>query len=97
MVAEDPSTNRFLFVISRQQPQLYEYVRSAFSPEEEVRVIVDRRVADRRRASAPGSAERRRSDRRVRTDVVEELKARGCAFVPAGGGPALDSQIVLGA
>jgi hypothetical protein len=79
--AASPAAGRFVFVISRREPQIYEYVREAFALEGDVAVVVDRRVGERRHHAAPRGAERRRQDRRIRGDVADDLKSRGCAFV----------------
>jgi hypothetical protein len=87
-------------VISRQQPQLYDYVTEAFSVDGEVDVIVDRRLSQRRRPSRGderGTADRRRIDRRVRTDIDDELKGRGCAFVPVADRAPTPSQASISA
>jgi hypothetical protein len=83
-------TSRFVFVISRDQPQLHEYVQQAFASQADVRVIVDRRVASRRHQQAARQPDRRRAERRVRTEIEAELKARGSALVAASADPAKD-------
>lgn len=70
-----------LFVISRQQPQLYGYVRENFALEPDVEIIIDRRVAGRRQLSQVPRVERRRRDRRSRPEVDEQIQSLGCAFV----------------
>ena len=47
---------------------------------ETAEVILDRRVAERRRRQEPVTVDRRRSDQRTR-DVTQELKAYGWALV----------------
>jgi hypothetical protein len=84
-------TSRFVFVISREQPQLHEYVRRAFSREADVRVIVDRRVTTRRHQAGSHVPDRRRTERRVRTEIEAELKARGSALVAAD--PSKDPEV----
>ena len=73
-----------LFIVSRQQPELYSYLTQEFSEEPDVRVILDRREGERRqhaerRASEP--ADRRHSDRRGETGVGGQLSSLGYAFV----------------
>jgi hypothetical protein len=86
-----------LFIVARQEPELYKYLSTEFSSEDDVRVIVDRRVADRRRGGdgdAPHSVERRRGDRRAQAHVAQQLSSLGYAFVrvethqPGGPAPA---------
>jgi hypothetical protein len=55
---------RLLFVVSREQPQRYDSLAHAFSGDEEVKVIFDRRRGERRQRSQVPSVERRRRDRR---------------------------------
>jgi hypothetical protein len=88
-------TSRFVFVISREQPQLHEYVQRTFAGEADVRVIVDRRVVTRRHRDGPHEPDRRQAERRVRTEVDDELKARGSALVAAAADPSKDSGVNL--
>jgi hypothetical protein len=60
---------RLLCLVSRDRPQLFDYVRQAFAAEEDVQVILDRRLA-----SGPADAERR-------GQPLAGLKDLGCAFV----------------
>jgi hypothetical protein len=63
---------RLLCLVSRDQPQLFDYVRRAFSEEEDVEVLFDRR--------GPGlSSDRGHPERRVQP--LAELRDLGCAFV----------------
>jgi hypothetical protein len=56
---------RVLFVVSRERPERYDSLAQAFSDDDEVQVIFDRRHADRRRQQAPiAGTDRRRRDRR---------------------------------
>lgn len=76
--------SQHLFIVSRQQPELYSYLTQEFSEEPDVRVILDRREAERRRqpdrrASEP--TDRRHSDRRGDTEVDGQLSSLGYAFV----------------
>jgi hypothetical protein len=73
-----------LFIVSRQQPDLYSYLTREFSEEPDVRVILDRRQGERRRHPAgsdvtPGN--RRQADRRDRADIGGQLSTLGYAFV----------------
>jgi class 3 adenylate cyclase/tetratricopeptide (TPR) repeat protein len=70
-----------LFVVARHNVSLYEYLKQEFASEP-IAVILDRRQGERRQASAPNDAERRRAERR-RLSVEEPLRARGFAIVPA--------------
>jgi hypothetical protein len=56
---------RLVFVVSRQQPERYDFLKRAFSDEETVEIVLDRRRGQRRRQSVASDTERRRSDRRT--------------------------------
>ena len=73
-----------LFIVSRQQPDLYRYLSREFSTESDVEVILDRRYGERRnhgerRANPRG--ERRQTERRSKTDLGGQLNTLGYAFV----------------
>jgi len=71
-----------LFIVDRQQPDLFSYLAREFSGEPEVTVILDRRRGERRRSRRPGaSADRRQSDRRSKAESLSQLATLGYAFV----------------
>lgn len=70
-----------LFIVSRDNPALYEVLRREFEGEPEVEVILDRRYGDRRRAATPVAIERRRGERRGHPEVEERLRSLGWAIV----------------
>ncbi len=66
---------RFLFIVARQLPGVYEHLCQQFGAEPDVEVIIDRRKAPA--SGAEGHhVERRRNDR-----VDEQLRVMGYAFV----------------
>ncbi len=70
---------RHLFLVSRQDARLYEYLVDRFRDDSNVEVILDRRQGERRsRAQSAGHAggDRRRADRRTRREVDLELQIR---------------------
>ena len=70
------------FIVSRESPQQFEYIKQAFAGEETVRVILDRRVGTRRARPVPGGVvERRRRDRRSRAHLDRELHTLGWALI----------------
>jgi hypothetical protein len=79
-----PRPNRLLFVIARDRLRLHQSFMEMFSEEEDIGVIFDRRVRERRQAGGPAGAERRRADRRARLHVADELQTRGYAKVMIG-------------
>lgn len=69
---------RHLFLVSRHEARLYEYLLERFRDDVNVEVILDRRRGERRRGS-PGhvqAVDRRRSDRRTRREIDLELQVR---------------------
>jgi hypothetical protein len=68
-----------LFVVSRRQPELYEYLVQQFGDEPDVTVLLDRRTGQRRQPAPPGprDGERRRAERRRNTDAAYELLTMG--------------------
>jgi hypothetical protein len=69
-----------LFIVSRLEPQLFEYLSREFASEDDVNVILDRRLGERRR-SAGTRVERRRGDRRALGHIPRQLRSLGYAFV----------------
>jgi hypothetical protein len=73
---------RELFIVARDRSDLYRYLSQTFADADNVEVIWDRRVGDRRQVDeGPASPERRRRDRRARPTVDEELRTVGYAFL----------------
>jgi len=72
---------RTLFIVSRDDGDLYGYLRERFATDTAVEVILDRRVMERRRRHAPQNVERRRTDRRRRPEIEEELQVRSHAIL----------------
>jgi hypothetical protein len=66
---------RFRFIVGRDHEQLYEHLVRSLAGEDEVEVILDRRVEPRRRGGGTPP------DRRVQTRVDEGLRVFGWAFV----------------
>jgi hypothetical protein len=73
---------RYLVVVASEQIGLYAELLDRFRDDSNVRVVLDRRRAERRLGGIdPGGDERRVRDRRRRKDVEEELKTRSHAIV----------------
>ena len=71
-----------LFIVARQQPDLFSYLSREFAAEPDVTVIVDRRQGERRTTPRPTApADRRQSDRRSKAGNVGQLSTLGYAFV----------------
>src|SRR2546428_13956509 len=67
---------RHLFLVSRHEPRLYEYLLDRFGHDVKVEVILDRRRGERRRRSERQGPERRQADRRTRRALDLELQVR---------------------
>jgi len=74
----DKPMARHLFLVSRHEARLYEYLLERFRDDGNVEVILDRRRGERRRRSPAQGQEpdRRRSDRRTRREIDLELQVR---------------------
>ena len=72
---------RRLVVVSRQHPDLYVYLRDRFAGETDVDVMLDRRLADRRRERVATEVDRRSRGRRQRQDVDLQLRVRSHVIV----------------
>lgn len=70
-----------LFIVSRLEPQLFEYLSREFASEDDVNVILDRRLGERRRSAGTRDVERRRGDRRTLGHIPRQLRSLGYAFV----------------
>jgi len=70
---------RHLFLVSRHDARLYEYLVDRFRDDRNVEVILDRRHIERRGRTHPPAyvgGDRRRGDRRTRRELDLELKVR---------------------
>jgi hypothetical protein len=67
---------RHIFLVSRLETRLYEYLLERFRDDGNVEVILDRRRGDRRLRAQAQEPDRRRSERRTRREVDLELKIR---------------------
>jgi len=75
---------RYLFIVTREEPELWAHLKREFVNEEGVVVMLDRRRSDRRRSGAAwGGTERRRLDRRVHPSIQHELNTLNFALVRA--------------
>jgi hypothetical protein len=73
-----------LVIVRRNDTELFEYLQGRFAGERGVRVILDRRMRDRRRDESPVTDERRRvRTRRIRSGDVSPLGYTIVRFTPA--------------
>ncbi len=70
-----------LFIVAREQKRLYEVLAKIVSVGAGLRIIVDRRLGERRRRGDQVPGERRRGDRRARPEVDVELRSSGYTFL----------------
>ena len=76
-----------LFIVAAGEEELYRYLREQFGVHEDVAVIMDRRVGERRRPPPHlPEPERRQGERRVRRQVDADLRSLGFAVIPINGG-----------
>lgn len=80
-----PAAVRYLVIVSRERPDLYEELSRRFADDPTARVFYDRRAGDRRQRDAPAPTERRRTDRRQATmQVTAGLWLAGYVIVRVG-------------
>lgn len=79
----DKGMPRYLLVVARHQREFYDAIQRAFAGHETVRLILDRRVSQRRQRTGAFLLDRRRSDRRRTSSAVDEqLRTLGWSLVP---------------
>jgi hypothetical protein len=66
---------RYLYVVSRRDPALFEFLKARFADDENVEVILDRRADPAPPGPAPPV------ERRVRAEVAEEIRVRSYAVI----------------
>ena len=74
-----------LFIVSRLETDLFEYLSREFATEDDVRVIFDRRQGERRRGGGTHDVERRQGDRRAQSHISRQITSLGYAFVRLDG------------
>ena len=72
---------RLLFIVARDQPDLWHHLRQDFARDEEVEVLLDRRRGERRQRVQAYEPERRRADRRRQSSVDKELRYRSFVII----------------
>ncbi len=55
---------KYLLIVPRERPDLYEYLKGQFTEVDNFAVTLDRWLADRRQRNEPREPERRRAQRR---------------------------------
>lgn len=69
-----------LYVVAREEGDLFASLHRAFADESSVAVVLDRRLGERRQRRDVQATDRRRRDRRA-LDVTGELSGRGWALI----------------
>ena len=69
-----------LFIVARDQPDLWDHLRKDFAEEREVRVFLDRRRGERRQRVQPLKQERR-CDNRRRASIDTDLRYRSFVII----------------
>lgn len=77
-----PDGGRYLVIVARERPDLYERLVRALASDTAIRVLMDRRSEDRRQDAGSHAEERRQSQRRDR-NVDEMLQKDGVVFLRA--------------
>ena len=78
---------RHLFIVSRSETSLYQYLIERFIDDPNVEIILDRRRGERRRRAQQDPPERRRADRRTHPEVDLELQSRSLAILSLPNNP----------
>jgi hypothetical protein len=71
----------YLFVVARDQLELYGYLRRTFAGDERFQVILDQRAEERRQRPEERDLERRRIERRTAPNVATNLPDFGFAII----------------
>jgi hypothetical protein len=71
---------RYRFIVARDNEQLYEHLVRSLAGDEEIEVILDRRV-ERRRGGGSAPGREGQVERRLQARVDEGLRSYGWAFV----------------
>ncbi len=79
--AEELAIVKQLLIVARNRRQLYEEIKRAFAGHENVDVILDRRVLERRRSKGALEVDRRSRSRRSRPAIDEQLRTIGWSLV----------------
>ena len=75
--------DRHLFIVARDQKELYDYLLKDFAADPKVEVLFDRRVRERRVRQEPRSGDERRQGERRQDRIDTELRSVGFAIVRA--------------
>ncbi len=68
---------RYLCIVGRDQPDLFDHLIREFSKDMEALVLLDRRRGDRRRGSPRHAPDRRGTDRRRQPGIDQDIRSIG--------------------
>ena len=73
---------RLLFIVAERRRPLYDSLRRTFAGDDTVQIVLNRRIADRRRKKPrTRTSERRQKERRAQREIDRQIGARGYAVV----------------
>jgi hypothetical protein len=81
---DQPEEARQVIIVAGNREHLYNFFQRGFVGNESVRVLLDRRVAERRQHSEPHESERRQGNRRSPVTIDGLLRAIGWTIVRLG-------------
>ncbi len=70
-------TRRYLLIVARNQPDVFESLSRKFAGDAEFQVLLDRRLGERRRRPQPYDPERRRAERRLQSADLSRFQGIG--------------------
>jgi hypothetical protein len=70
-----------LFIVSRDQRDVHDYLTKEFRRDEQIQIILDRRLAERRRRAESKPCDQRLSARRRSVAVQEQVRSVGFAVI----------------
>ena len=79
--AQAPGKARCLFIVARNQPDLWHHLSRDFAGDEGVQVFLDRRRGEQRQRLQLHEWERRRADRRRQASIDNDLRYRSFVIV----------------
>lgn len=71
---------RLVFIVSRHRPELFNFLKREFARNDDVDVLVDRRLGERRLQPMPVNREERIADRRLE-HIDDRLRSLGWAVI----------------
>ena len=73
--------SRYVIIVARNDPDLWSHLKENFAGDTRAEVILDRRRGERRQRVQPHTPERRRTERRERPEIDQDLSYRPYVIV----------------